>query len=541
MTRAGRTTEISFPPVHGGSRWLHAPSAEPFADVGGHAGDASEDLISPSRHWSDDPRWMSCLVSAILHTIVLLVLALWTFTLSGESSASLQVKFAPASEPADAAIVQLEISKATTASVSVGPLEAQVPSIDLPIGELAAIRFGELHLDDELVEDPLATVSPELQALASSGATETASAGLRRLPSSSSLAGRSSSERQRIGKLHGATRDSEEAVEAALAWLANHQRGSGAWSFDLHANPCDGRCRDSKLKDDSTPTPSTAATGLALLAFLGAGYTHEEAKYAEVVQKGLYYLRGAGLETETGLDWQQGSMYGHGIALMAISEATAMTSKDGELDHELRQLAMQGTSFTCTAQHKNGSWGYVPGSPGDITLTGWQVLSLVAARRNQIGLPSLTMSRARRFVLSTSDENQYAFGYQGPPAKPTTTAIGLTLLLYLGESPGFTPFDGALTRMARRGPTLTNVYHDYYATLALHHAGHRDFDDYFALVRQHLIRTQARDGHEQGSWHFKDEWGDIGGRLYTTAMCAMILEVPYRYLPLYGPADDFPL
>ena len=35
--------------------------------------------------------------------------------------------------------------------------------------------------------------------------------------------------------------------------------------------------------------------------------------------------------------------------------------------------------------------------------------------------------------------------------------------------------------------------------------------------------------------------GDIGGRLYTTAMCAMTLEVYYRYMPLYEKVDDFPL
>jgi hypothetical protein len=277
------------------------------------------------------------------------------------------------------------------------------------------------------------------------------------------------------------------------------------------------------------------------LAFLGAGYTHEQGKYAEVVQKGLYYLRSSGAESEFGIDWQQGSMYGHGIALMAVSEAAAMTIRDGEYDRDLRDLARRGTNFTTGAQHTNGSWGYVPGSPGDTTLTGWQVLSLMATKRNQIPLPSPTLSRAKRFVLSTSLEGQYSFGYQGPPGEPTTTAIGLTLLLYLGQSPGFTPFDNAIFAMAKRGPTLTNVYHDYYATLALHHLQNPLFDPYFERVREHLIATQSRDGHEQGSWHFKDKWGDIGGRLYTTAMCIMILEVPYRYMPLYGSRDDFPL
>ena len=34
---------------------------------------------------------------------------------------------------------------------------------------------------------------------------------------------------------------------------------------------------------------------------------------------------------------------------------------------------------------------------------------------------------------------------------------------------------------------------------------------------------------------------DVGGRLYTTAMSAMILEIYYRYLPLYAKIEKFPL
>ncbi len=52
--------------------------------------------------------------------------------------------------------------------------------------------------------------------------------------------------------------------------------------------------------------------------------------------------------------------------------------------------------------------------------------------------------------------------------------------------------------------------------------------------RSHLIATQAATGHESGSWYFKDQHGDQGGRLYNTAMAVMILEVYYRYMPLYG-------
>ena len=65
-----------------------------------------------------------------------------------------------------------------------------------------------------------------------------------------------------------------------------------------------------------------AATGLALLAFLGAGYDHYDDKYQAAVQRGLEFLL-ASQQQDGGLylprDRQPGSvtmLYGHGIASM---------------------------------------------------------------------------------------------------------------------------------------------------------------------------------------------------------------------------------
>jgi hypothetical protein len=234
-------------------------------------------------------------------------------------------------------------------------------------------------------------------------------------------------------------------------------------------------------------------------------------------------------------------MYGHGIAVLAMSEALAMTSREQAGDADLHRLVSRGASFTCNAQHENGSWGYVPGSPGDMTVSAWQVLSLIAAKKNRVDIHTNALSSAKSFVLSTCKDRDFWFGYKGPPGEETTTAIGLALMLYLGQSAEYTPFYNALTDLADRGPKLSNVYHDYYATLALHHSRHHAWDEWNSKLRNHLIRTQEKKGHEAGSWHFDDPWGDIGGRLYTTAMCAMTLEVYYRYMPLYEKVDDFPL
>jgi hypothetical protein len=52
-------------------------------------------------------------------------------------------------------------------------------------------------------------------------------------------------------------------------------------------------------------------------------------------------------------------------------------------------------------------------------------------------------------------------------------------------------------------------------------------------MRDYLVDSQGTEGHETGSWYFAEQHSTPGGRLYTTAMSIMTLEVYYRYMPLY--------
>jgi hypothetical protein len=50
-----------------------------------------------------------------------------------------------------------------------------------------------------------------------------------------------------------------------------------------------------------------------------------------------------------------------------------------------------------------------------------------------------------------------------------------------------------------------------------------------------LLTTQINTGHAAGSWYWDDGFSSgQAGRLYTTCMATMILEVYYRYMPLYS-------
>ena len=480
---------------------------------------------------SEDDRLPAVLISTIIHTTFLLLLALFTLPKGSRGADQLTARQGQSDKILVMRTLEAQDDQKYDKNVAMDtPVEV---SID------ASVTLATLG--SETKEDKDEVVSSEMQPLVAGGGS-TGSDLLVRLPSGGGLSRRTPEGRLEYGEKYGATRESEQAVEAALAWLAAHQRSNGSWSFNLDLAPCNGACRHTKKKGTDSPTPVTGATGLALLAFLGAGHTHHhEGPYQETVRRGIYFLRDIAGEAGAGLDWQQGSMYGHRIALMALSETLTMSSREQAGDADLHRLVSRGASFTCNGQHENGSWGYVPGSPGDMTVSAWQVLSLVAAKKNRVDIHTNTLSSAKAFVLSTCKDRDFWFGYKGPPGEETTTAIGLALMLYLGQSTEYTPFYNALTDLADRGPKFQNVYHDYYATLALHHSRHHAWDQWNRKLRDHLVRTQAKKGHEAGSWHFADPWGDIGGRLYTTAMCAMTLEVYYRYMPLYEKVDDFPL
>ena len=49
-----------------------------------------------------------------------------------------------------------------------------------------------------------------------------------------------------------------------------------------------------------------------------------------------------------------------------------------------------------------------------------------------------------------------------------------------------------------------------------------------------LSDAQRSDGAFDGSWDPDGPWGYAGGRVYSTALSALCLEVRFRYSPLFG-------
>ncbi len=146
----------------------------------------------------------------------------------------------------------------------------------------------------------------------------------------------------------------------------------------------------------------------------------------------------------------------------------------------------------------------------------------------------ITFELAEDFVDSMAASSR-GFGYQKPEENPTMTAVGVLSKMYLNAELNHERLEDSTQMLVEIGPSKTDMYYNYYATQVLHHRRDDGWPKWNQIQRDYLIQTQDKhDSHQAGSWYFPDQHGQVGGRLYTTTMAVMILEVYYRYLPLYN-------
>jgi hypothetical protein len=356
------------------------------------------------------------------------------------------------------------------------------------------------------------------------------------VPPTSSFPGRTGATKSKLIREGGGNAASERAVALGLAWIARQQKADGSWEFD----------RGSK---NNKP----AATGFALLCFLGAGETHKPAnakekegqKYRKTVTTGLTYLMRMCPPSGANAGRISTNMYEQGIATLALCEAYGLTR-----DPVLRPYAQAAVNYIQRAQGPNGSWGYNAGSNGDTSIVGWQIQALHAARLSKdLVVDDRVIKKAIKFLDSASAGAKKAtYGYaDNAGAKPGTslTASGLWSRCCIDNwgpaSPGLKEgVEGLLTRP----PTTSrlDLYFLHYATQVLKTSGGEAWQTWNEGPKQVngtrkggfrdiLVGKQiTREGANVGSWD--PDSGMIGsncGRLGTTALCVLNLQVHYRY------------
>ena len=333
--------------------------------------------------------------------------------------------------------------------------------------------------------------------------------------------------RQFIKEL-GGTAQTEEAVEQALAWLGSAQSDDGRWDVDgfKTLKECGGA--------GDLANEDMFVTGMSLLAYLGAGYTHIDGMHKETVRKGLDWLLNC--EKENGDFRGAGQMYGQAIATAALCESYSLTG-----DERLLAPARRAVQFIVNSQTSESGWRYAPRDENDTSVTGWQILALKSAQIAGIAVPDKTFQWTELWLDKVRQGHGGGlYSYKaGHAVTPVMTAEGAFCQLFTGEQTRTRGISESIAYLMNNLPAWdlqnrsVNMYYWYYATLAMYLSGAQEFEAWNAALTRALLQGRNTTGPAAGSWDPVCQLGTGGGRIYSTAVGALCLEVYYRFLPLY--------
>lgn len=344
----------------------------------------------------------------------------------------------------------------------------------------------------------------------------------------------------------------DEAISRGLEYLRTSQSKNGSWGHP-GANAWGGGGRPPAMPAASTGDP--AITSLAVMAFLSAGHVPGEGHYGAVVERGIDWVlsqqQADGKLVPVG---QPIEMYHHGIATLMLAEVVGLVpaASADKLRTALEKavkviLRAQRTGAGRGMEEHAGGWRYqvTPngqfGADADLSVTGWQLMALRAAKNVGCDVPATAIEAAVGYVerCYVARTRGGAFYYQ-PGRNITTpcTAVGVLCLELSGKEyhlcekalkGGAYLLDKENQLRAGEGHFYYGVY---YVSQALFQLGGNFWESYRPKLHD-LLLNQARPNAD-GGWG-GDGGGDgrMYGSPYATAMAVLALTVEYRYLPIY--------
>ncbi len=370
----------------------------------------------------------------------------------------------------------------------------------------------------------------------------------------------------------GVSPKTEAAVEAGLLWLARHQDKDGGWNGSTYHDNC--TYEEDCASSGGIRNRPLAYTGLALLAYQGAGYTHQYGPYRDVVQSGFEYMMSH--QDYDGSHEEKGWTFSYEAAIMcqALCDGYALTG-----DPFLGDGAQRVLDYLVKIQYPGRTWRYRVRSDGtDTSVMSWILTACISARHAGLDMPEQIFVASEAWLDKACDpvppgefelfvpdqfkkDNRYFIDvsrdrrgklrhfkiktwYQPPRLyTPAMSAIGLLCRVWLGWTRAHPFCIGAANQMASHTPGYTTglereigfyPYTWYYGSLAMYQMGGRYWTRWRDKCIKDVLRNQQRSGCEHGSWKMpKAQFvsGLTGGTIYSTCMAILTLETFYRYQP----------
>ncbi|OHB77338.1 MAG: hypothetical protein A2Z34_10990 [Planctomycetes bacterium RBG_16_59_8] len=316
------------------------------------------------------------------------------------------------------------------------------------------------------------------------------------------------------------TPETQKAADRGLAFLAKQQARNGSWGGNV----------------------PVAVSSVAGLAFLAGGHVPGRGEYGENVKRAVdFILRCAsrsGYISEGGSGHGGSSrMHGHGYATLFLAEVYGMTQNiPGVETTELKETLKRAVKLIENCQDPNGGWSYEPqpsGHEGSVTVT--QIHALRAARNAGIRVNSEVIKKAIDYIRRSTNPDgtvNYSLG-GGQRSSFALTSAGVCVLLYLGLHADENVKKGLQAlfdyREGKGGGDYSSgsyyYYANFYAAIAMFHAGGEDWKRWYPTIRDDLLKKQETDGSFGGSE------SQSYGAAFGTAFACIILQIPSRYLP----------
>lgn len=331
----------------------------------------------------------------------------------------------------------------------------------------------------------------------------------------------------------------DESVERGLAFLASRQISS-AEARNMGKPYLAGSFKD------STVPGNTGITSLAVMAFLAKGHTPGSGPYGERINQGIDYVLSQQLDNGLLISKDPkgrvtGMMYSHSIATLLLCEVSGMVDIDRQkkIDQVLPKallVLLQSQKVPKSDQHLGG-WRYAPGTTvSDLSLTGWAVMALRAAKLNGAAIPDEHVAMAISYILKCRAPDG-SFTYMPGMGRGTASMTGVAVLcLELCGEHGHESIAAAGDFILKAPPRIKQgdkPYHFRY--YAFYYCGQAMFQlggKYWESFAPHMYDSLLADQQQDGSWSYPPG-GSQYSSTYPTALAILTLTVSARQLPIY--------
>lgn len=331
-------------------------------------------------------------------------------------------------------------------------------------------------------------------------------------------------------KESGATK-CDAAVRAALTYLKGVQNQDGSFGREF----------------------PMAMTGLCTLAYLGHCETPDSPEFGTVVSRAAMYLLETAGKTEapTGALMSPGaaiqqSSYENAIVTYALCEMYTMTKATGSASRlpKLESTFKKGLKVIMEGQisdTKGWDYGYAKGTP-DMSVSGWNFQALRAATytgEQVTGLDRSIKDAIEYMKYAQSPEGGFAYRAKqdrettGNPVSKTSLAGVGTLafeMMHLGDTPEGRKARDYLAEI-KIGKGGLQTYDWYYTHQAFFMQGGDPWKKWNEFAMDKIMAAQAEDGSFSKAPGGSGPQEPVTVNIYKTALCTLMLEVYYRYLP----------